>query len=131
MNMDLFTGCVDVRDVAQSLITLYENPSAQGRHLCMESLELWIDFTNKIANLYPEFPIHRWVIFGTTHFIDPNVVHFADIFSFHVRIKEDKQGWVVRSKDPSKKLLDLGIRFIPFDTTIRETVDCFRSKGLI
>jgi hypothetical protein len=55
------------------------------------------------------------------------------IFSsfLHNRIKEDKQGWVVRAKDPSKKLMDFGIRFTPLDITIRDTVDCFRSKGLI
>nr|CAB3478727.1 unnamed protein product [Digitaria exilis] len=48
-----------------------------------------------------------------------------------VSIKEDKQGWLMRAKDPSKKLMDLGVRFIPFDQTVRETVDCFRNKGLI
>jgi hypothetical protein len=52
-------------------------------------------------------------------------------FLFHIRIKEDKQGWLMRVKEPSKKLIDLGVRFVPFDVTIRETVDCFRNKGLI
>jgi hypothetical protein len=37
----------------------------------------------------------------------------------------------MRVKEPSKKLIDLGVRFVPFDVTIRETVDCFRNKGLI
>ncbi|CAO2197096.1 unnamed protein product [Urochloa humidicola] len=102
---DIYIGCVDVRDVAHSLIVLYENPSAQGRHLCLESIERLVDFTNNIADLYPEHPVHR--------------------------IREDKQGWVVRAKDPSKKLIGLGVRFTPFDKTIRDTVDCLRSKGLI
>ncbi|VAH81376.1 unnamed protein product [Triticum turgidum subsp. durum] len=100
-----FVGCVDVRDVAQSLVVLYENPSAQGRHLCMESAVRLVDFHDELANLYPEFPVHR--------------------------IQEDKQGWVVRSKAPSKKLIELGVRFTPFDKTVRETVDCLRSKGEI
>jgi hypothetical protein len=52
-------------------------------------------------------------------------------FYFRVRIEEDKQGWLMRAKEPSKKVVDLGVRFLPFDVTIRETVDCFRSKGLI
>ncbi|XP_066310135.1 phenylacetaldehyde reductase-like [Miscanthus floridulus] len=101
----VYTGWVDVRDVAQSAIVLYENPSAQGRHLCLASMERLVDFADKIADMYPEFPVHR--------------------------IKEDKQGWLMRAKEPSKKLMDLGVRFVPFDVTIRETVDCFRSKGLI
>lgn len=106
LDMDAFyIGCVDVRDVAQSLIVLYENPSAQGRHLCLESIERLVDFIDKLANLYPEFPVHR--------------------------IQEDKQGWVVREKVASKKLIDLGVSFTPFDKTIRDTVDRLRSKGPI
>lgn len=102
---DFFIGCVDVRDVAHALIVLSENPSAQGRYLCLESVARWIDFTNKVADLYPEYPVQR--------------------------IQEDKQGWVMRAKDPSKKLIDLGVRFTPIDRTIKDTVDCFRSKALI
>ncbi|CAL5037027.1 unnamed protein product [Urochloa decumbens] len=56
---EYFLGCVDVRDVAQSLVALYEKPSAQGRHLCLESAERMVDFTNKLADLYPELPIQR------------------------------------------------------------------------
>nr|CAB3478723.1 unnamed protein product [Digitaria exilis] len=100
-----FLGCVDVRDVAQSLVALYENSSAQGRHLCLESAERMVDFTNKLADLYPELTVQR--------------------------IQEDKQEWVVRGKEPSKKLIKLGVRFIPFDNIIMDTMDCFRSKGLI
>jgi len=102
---EYFLGCVDVRDVAQSLVALYENSSAQGRHLCVESIERMVDFTNKLADLYPELPVQR--------------------------IQEDKQEWVVRAKDPSKKLIELGVRFIPSDKIIMDTMDCFRSKGLI
>ena len=56
---DIYIGCVDVRDVAHSLILLYENPSAQGRHLCLESIEHLVDFTNNIADLYPEHRVQR------------------------------------------------------------------------
>ncbi|CAL4953853.1 unnamed protein product [Urochloa decumbens] len=102
---EYFLGCVDVRDVVQSLVALYENPSAQGRHLCLESAERMVDFTNKLADLYPELPIQR--------------------------IQEDKQQWVVRAKDPSKKLIELGIRFNRFDKIITDTMDCFRAKRLV
>ncbi|KAK3162338.1 hypothetical protein QOZ80_1BG0088530 [Eleusine coracana subsp. coracana] len=102
---DIFIGCVDVRDVAHSLITLYENPSAQGRHLCMESITRSIDFLDEVADMYPEFPVQR--------------------------VQEDKQKWVIRAKDPAKKLIDLGVCFTPIDKTIKDTVDCFRSKALI
>ncbi|GJM92698.1 hypothetical protein PR202_ga09191 [Eleusine coracana subsp. coracana] len=102
---DFFIGCVDVRDVAHSLITLYENPSAQGRHLCIESITRLIDFTDKVADMYPEFSVQR--------------------------VQEDKQEWLMRAKDPAKKLIDLGVPFTLIDKTIKDTVDCFRSKALI
>ncbi|GJM92699.1 hypothetical protein PR202_ga09192 [Eleusine coracana subsp. coracana] len=102
---DFFIGCVDVRDVVHSLITLYENPSAQGRHLCIESITRLIDFTDKVADMYPESPVQR--------------------------VQEDKQEWLMRAKDPAKKLIDLGVPFTPIDKTIKDTVDCFRSKALI
>ncbi|KAF8775442.1 hypothetical protein HU200_004865 [Digitaria exilis] len=98
-------GCVDVRDVACSLIVLYENPSAQGRHLCLESIERMVDLTNRLAELYPDLPVNR--------------------------ISKDGQGWVVRAKDSSKKLINLGLRFTPLDKTIRDAVDCLMIKGLI
>lgn len=56
---DIYMGSVDVRDVAHSLIMLYENPSAQGRHLCMESVHRMVDLANMIADLYPEHPVQR------------------------------------------------------------------------
>ncbi|CAL4892630.1 unnamed protein product [Urochloa decumbens] len=105
LDMDMYMGYVDVRDVATSLVTLYETPSAQGRHLCMESIERMVDFTDKVVDLYPEFSVPR--------------------------IMEDKQSWIVRAKVASKKLISLGILFTPFEKTINDTVECFKSKGLI
>jgi len=55
---------------------------------------------------------------------------FANVF-FHIRILEDKPDWVVRAKDPSKKLIDFGVRFTEFDKTISDTLGYLRSKGLI
>jgi len=101
---EYFLGCVDVRDVAQSLVALYESSSAQGRHLCGESIE-------RMIQMHP-------------------VLHLLKLL-FTFRIQEDKQEWVVRAKDPSKKLIELGVRFIPSDKIIMDTMDCFRSKGLI
>ncbi|CAN6355763.1 unnamed protein product [Urochloa humidicola] len=105
LDMDMYMGYVDVRDVATSLIMLYETPSARGRHLCMKSIERMVDFTNKVVDLYPQFPVPR--------------------------IMEDKQSWIVRAKNASKKLMSLGILFTPFEQTIHDTVECFISKGLI
>lgn len=58
--MDLYhIGCVDVRDVAKSLVVLYENTSARGRYLCLASIDRMIDLADKLAHLYPELPVYR------------------------------------------------------------------------
>jgi hypothetical protein len=93
-----------------------------------------IDFTNKLAHLYPEFSVYRWYMHLLEHhqtFRRLRVGLHLLISSFRIRIQEDKQDWVVRAKDPSKKLINLGVRFTPLDKTIADTMDCFRSKGLI
>ncbi|AQK81494.1 hypothetical protein ZEAMMB73_Zm00001d036609 [Zea mays] len=70
-------------------------------------MECLFDFTDRIADMYHDFPVHR------------------------INYQRGQTGWLMRAKEPSKKLIDLGVCFLPFDVTIRETVDCFRSKGLI
>ncbi|GJM92684.1 hypothetical protein PR202_ga09176 [Eleusine coracana subsp. coracana] len=111
---DFFIGCVDVRDVAHSLITLYENPSAQGRHLCIESITRLIDFTDKVADMYPEFSVQSFFF-----------------LTYASEFRRTNKKWLMRAKDPAKKLIDLGVPFTLIDKTIKDTVDCFRSKALI
>ncbi|KAJ3709196.1 hypothetical protein LUZ61_012901 [Rhynchospora tenuis] len=101
----LYMGCVDVRDVAKAMILLHENPSTKGRHLCEEAITKFSDLVNKICDLYPEYQIKR--------------------------IEEDKQPWLVRSDNPSKKLIDLGLEFSPMENIIKDTVDSLKSKGFI
>jgi len=101
---NLYIGCVDVRDVARAMILLYENPSAKGRHLCEEAITKLSDLVDKICDLFPEFQVKRI---------------------------EDKQPWLVRAKNPSKKLMNLGLEFSPMEKIIKDTVDSLKSKGLI
>ncbi|KAJ3709197.1 hypothetical protein LUZ61_012902 [Rhynchospora tenuis] len=101
----LYIGCVDVRDVATAMILLHENPSAKGRHLCEEAITKFSDLVNKICDLYPEYQIKR--------------------------IEEDRQPWLVRADNPSKKLMDLGLEFSPMENIIKDTVDSLKSKGCI
>ncbi|XP_072954075.1 phenylacetaldehyde reductase-like [Typha angustifolia] len=100
-----YIGCADVRDVAKTMILLYENRSAQGRHLCEESIARWTDFIDKVADLYPEYKIQR--------------------------VLEDKQAWVVRAESPPKKVADLGLSFTPLEKTIKDAVEDLKSKAYI
>lgn len=52
-------GCVHVRDVANAHVLLFETPCASGRYLCTNGIYQFKDFAETVANLCPEYPIHR------------------------------------------------------------------------
>lgn len=56
---DFFMGMAHVKDVAMAHILALENKKAAGRHLCVEAIRHWIDFVDIVANLYPEYNVHR------------------------------------------------------------------------
>lgn len=56
---NFFMGSVHFKDVALAHILVYENPSACGRHLCVEAISHYGDFVAKVAELYPEYDIPR------------------------------------------------------------------------
>ncbi|GMP89793.1 hypothetical protein CsSME_00041199 [Camellia sinensis var. sinensis] len=98
-------GPVHVKDVALAHILVYENTSATGRHLCVEAISHYGDFTAMVAELYPEYNVPR--------------------------LPKDTQPGLLRTKDGSKKLMDLGLQFIPMEQIIKETVESLKSKGHI
>ncbi|CAI9774502.1 unnamed protein product [Fraxinus pennsylvanica] len=102
---DFFIGSVHVKDVALAHILVYENNSATGRHLCVEALSHYGDFAAKVADLFPEYKVPR--------------------------LPKDTQPGLLRVKDASKKLIDLGLEFIPMEQIIRDAVQSLKSKGFI
>lgn len=55
-------GYVLVKDVAVVHILVYENKSASGRHLCVEAISHYGDFAAKVAELYPELKVPKYVL---------------------------------------------------------------------
>lgn len=102
---DYFMGSVHVQDVALAQILLYENTSASGRHLCVEAISHYGDVATKVAELYPEYKIPR--------------------------LPKDTQPGLLRAKDASKKLMDMGLQFTPMEQTIKDAVESLKSKGFI
>ncbi|CAK9153540.1 unnamed protein product, partial [Ilex paraguariensis] len=102
---DFFMGSVHVKDVALAHILLYENTSATGRHLCVEAISHYGDFAAKVAELYPEYNLPR--------------------------LPKDTQPGLLRSKNASKKLMDLGLQFIPMEQIIKESVESLKIKNFI
>ncbi|KAL3518022.1 hypothetical protein ACH5RR_020611 [Cinchona calisaya] len=102
---DVFMGLVHVKDVALAHILVYENSAATGRHLCVEAISHYGDFAAKVAELYPEYEVPR--------------------------LPKDNQPGLLRAKDGAKKLMDLGLQFIPMEQIIRDAVESLKSKGFI
>ncbi|KAF5744482.1 putative cinnamoyl-CoA reductase [Tripterygium wilfordii] len=102
---DFFMGSVHFKDVALAHILVYESPSATGRHMCVEAISHYGDFVAKVAELYPEYNVPC--------------------------IPRDTQPGLLRAKDASKKLMDLGLQFIPMEQIIKDAVESLKSRGLI
>ncbi|XP_027164454.1 cinnamoyl-CoA reductase 1 [Coffea eugenioides] len=102
---DVFMGSVHVKDVALAHILVYENSSSTGRHLCLEAISRYGDFAAMVAELYPEYKVPR--------------------------LPKDTQPGLLRAKDGAKKLMDLGLQFIPMEQIIRDAVESLKGKGFI
>ncbi|XP_027090627.1 cinnamoyl-CoA reductase 2 [Coffea arabica] len=102
---DVFMGSVHVKDVALAHILVYENSSSTGRHLCLEAISQYGDFAAMVAELYPEYKVPR--------------------------LPKDTQPGLLRAKDGAKKLMDLGLQFIPMEQIIRDAVESLKGNGFI
>ncbi|XVF20364.1 hypothetical protein REPUB_Repub11eG0191800 [Reevesia pubescens] len=102
---NIFMGYVHFKDVALAHILVYENSSATGRHLCVEAISHYGDFVAKVAELYPEYNVPS--------------------------LPRDTQPGLLRAKNGSQKLMDLGMEFIPMEQIIKDGVESLKSKGLI
>lgn len=102
---NFFMGPVHFKDVALAHILVYENKSAVGRHLCVEAISHYGDFVAKVAELYPEYNVPK--------------------------MQRDTQPGLLRVKDGSKKLMDLGLQFIPMEKIIKDAVEDLKRKGFI
>ncbi|KAJ8629513.1 hypothetical protein MRB53_022836 [Persea americana] len=98
-------GCVDVRDVANAHVLLFEMPSASGRYLCTNGIHQFRDFAKTVTNLCPDYPIHSFT--------------------------EETQPGLMDCKDAAKKLIDLGHVFTPIDETIKDAVASLEAKGFL
>ncbi|XP_015891191.3 phenylacetaldehyde reductase [Ziziphus jujuba] len=98
-------GAVHVRDVAKAQILLFQTPSASGRYLCTNGILQFRDFAEKVSNLFPNFPVHRFI--GET------------------------QPGLKECKDAAKRLINLGLVFTPLEDALQETVDSLKAKGFL
>ncbi|CAL5048773.1 unnamed protein product [Urochloa decumbens] len=91
---------VDVRDVADALLLVYETPEASGRYICNSHPMHVSDVIKLLKSWYPEYKY-------ATKF-----VHVSDEPSFN-----------------SKKLQALGWKCKPLEDTLKDSVESFRKAG--
>lgn len=98
-------GAVHVKDVVRAQVLLFETSTASGRYLCTNGIYQFGDFTAKVSELFPEYPVHRF--------------------------EGETQPGMLACKAAAKRLLDLGLVFTPLEEAIRETVESLKAKGFL
>ncbi|GJN38854.1 hypothetical protein PR202_gb27932 [Eleusine coracana subsp. coracana] len=93
---------VDVRDVADALLLVYETPEASGRYICNSHPRQVSSVIELLKSWYPTYK-------------------YADRF---IQVSDEP----VFS---SEKLETLGWKFKPFEETLRDSVESYRAKGVL
>nr|GEX86878.1 zinc finger, CCHC-type [Tanacetum cinerariifolium] len=93
---------VDVRDLSEAILLLFENPKSEGRYICSAYSFRTKEFVQKMETMFPGY-------------------NYPKIFS-------EKSG---RALLNSKKLLSLGWYYRPVDETIVDTVKNYEDAGFL
>lgn len=93
---------VDVRDVAQALLLVYEKPEAEGRYICTAHKAKEKDVIEKLKSLYPNYNYPK----------------------SYVEVEE-------RSTMSSEKLQKLGWTFRPLEETLVDSVESYRKAKIL
>ncbi|KAI3745733.1 hypothetical protein L6452_08139 [Arctium lappa] len=93
---------VDVRDLSEAILLVYENPESEGRYICSTCSLRTQEFVAKMESMFPGY-------------------NYPKIFT-------EKNG---RALLNSKKLLNLGWKYRPLEESIVDTVKNFEEAGLL
>ncbi|RZR87683.1 hypothetical protein BHM03_00015128 [Ensete ventricosum] len=102
---------VDVRDVADALLLVYEEPNASGRHICAPHLVKMQDLVDMLKNLYPH---HKY----------PEILLNASLTEEEEEEEED-------CEMHSVKLNNLGWKCRTLQETLIDTIEYHRAAGLL
>ncbi|PSS01991.1 Cinnamoyl-CoA reductase [Actinidia chinensis var. chinensis] len=94
---------VDVRDVAEVLLLVYEKPEADGRYICSSYMIQTQVLVEKLKAMYPNY-------------------------NYPINFTEVKEEPKLIS---SKKLQDLGWKYRPLEETIADAVKNYQDSGLL
>nr|AKG06589.1 cinnamoyl-CoA reductase 10 [Populus tomentosa] len=93
---------VDVRDVAEALLLVYEKPEAEGRYICTAHEIRTEDLVEKLRNIYPNY-------------------------NYPKSFTEEEQGINLSSE----KLQRLGWSYRPLEETLIDSVESYQKTGIL
>jgi dihydroflavonol-4-reductase len=129
MMMDLHWATVDVRDVAKAHIMAMENDKATGRYICSNEE---VHFTAMCKILHKKFPDYKVPTTDGSGWFGSTFMYLASYTQPH------NTGTYIRTNlgmkynlNNSKIKTELGMEFLPLETTITDTVNFFIDQKLL
>ncbi|KAI3449983.1 hypothetical protein Pfo_006648 [Paulownia fortunei] len=98
-------GFVNVKDVANAHILAFENPSANGRYIMVESVAHFSEIVKMLRELYPTIPVAE-------------------------KCADDKP-FAPMYQVSSKRAESIGVEFIPLKESLKETVESLIEKNFL
>ncbi|KAM1787046.1 hypothetical protein FF1_037223 [Malus domestica] len=93
---------VDVRDVAEAVIMVYEKPEAEGRYICTAHNIKTTDLVEELKSIYPNYSYPK---------------NFVEVEE--------------QPRLSSEKLQRLGLSFRPLKETLTGSVESYKEAGLL
>ncbi len=122
---ELNFGFVDVRDVADAHILGMERQGVKGRHILAERVESLMGLSNTVKKLYPKR--FKLPIMKTPKLI---VLMIGWAFGQPFKFVLKNVGYPLKLNN-SKSIKELGLKYIPFETTVKDMVDRMEKLKLI
>ncbi|KAL3505524.1 hypothetical protein ACH5RR_035365 [Cinchona calisaya] len=99
-----YRNIVDVRDVAEALLLIYERPEAEGRYICTSHFAMTKDLVEILSKKYPNYK-------------------YPERF---IEVKDS-----IGDALSSEKLRRLGWRYRPLEETLVDSVESYKQAGLL
>ncbi len=115
---------VDIRDVAKAHVLAGFSPAASGRHICSGHERSFLDMANVIRGNHPQFPlpygfVPKWLFW----LIAPLAGFTRKYVKLNVGVDLKFDNSYIRK--------DLGMEFLPFETTICDHFEQLLNDGII
>ncbi|OEL35803.1 Tetraketide alpha-pyrone reductase 1 [Dichanthelium oligosanthes] len=98
-------GWVNVKDVALAHVLAFETPSANGRYGMVDKVIHFSEVVKIIKDMYPSLTV-------------PEKCADDEPFAPTYQVSRER-------------ITSLGVEFTPFETSLRETIECLKEKGFV